>query len=99
MGMNDTERLGQIARLLEEVRDNQKVQLERQAESLAIQREHYQVFLKQQEKTAKIQERAEAIQDKSANLVSRIQRFVPIAIAAVLVLIIYLTWLLLRFFR
>ena len=87
--MNDTERLEQIVRLLEEVRDNQKVQLDRQVESLTIQREQYQVFLKQHEKTARIQERAEAIQDKSANLVSRIQRFVPIAIAAVFVLIIY----------
>jgi hypothetical protein len=99
MSMNDTEKLDQIARLLEEVRDNQKVQMERQAESLALQREQYQVLLKQHEKTVKIQERAEAIQEKSANLVNRIQRFVPFAIAAVFVLIIYLTWLLLRFFR
>ena len=97
--MDQFERLDQIARLLEEVRDNQKVQIERQAESFALQREQYQVFLKQHEKTVKIQERAEAIQDKSANLVNRIQRFVPFAIAAVFVLIIYLTWLLLRFFR
>ena len=97
--MYEMERLELIARLLEEVRDNQKVQIERQAESLAIQKEQYQIFLKQHEKTAKIQERAEAIQDKSANLVNKIQRFVPFAIAVVFVLILYLTWLLFRVFR
>ena len=97
--MNDTESLEKIARLLEEVRDNQKVQIERQAESLAIQKEQYQVFLKQHEKTARIQERAEAIQEKSSNLVNRIQRFVPFAIAAVFILILYLTWLLFRLYR
>lgn len=97
--MNDTERLEKIARLLEEVRDNQKVQIDRQAESLALQKEQYQVFLKQHEKTSRIQERAEAIQEKSSNLVNRIQRFVPFAIAAVFVLVLYLTWLLFRLYR
>lgn len=97
--MDDTERLEKIARLLEEVRDNQKVQIEHQAKSFAIQSEQHQVFLKQYEKTAKIQERAEAIQDKSAKLVNRIQRFVPFAIAAVFVLVLYLTWLLFRVIR
>jgi len=99
MRINDTDKLEQMARLLEEIRDNQKAQLERQAESLALQREQYQIFLNQHEKTAKIQERAEAIQDKSARLINRIQRFVPFAIAAVFVLILYLTWLLFRVFR
>ncbi len=97
--MNDTERLEKIARLLEEVRDNQKVQIECQTESLALQKEQYQVFLKQHEKTARIQERAEAIQERSSNLVNRIQRFVPFAIAAVFVLVLYLTWLLFHVFR
>lgn len=97
--MNDTDKLDRIARLLEEMRDNQKTQLERQAEALALQKEQYQIFLKQQEKTAQIQARAEAIQDRSAQLINRVRRFVPLAMAAIVVIIIYLTWLLLRHAR
>ena len=97
--MNDTEKLERIARLLEEVRDNQKAQLERQAESLSLQKEQFQIFLKQHEKTAKIQDRAEAIQEKSSQLINRVRRFVPLAMAVIVVIIIYLTWLLLRYSR
>jgi hypothetical protein len=97
--LNDTDKLERIARLIEEMRDNQKTQLERQAEALALQKEQYQVFLKQQEKTAQIQARAEAIQDRSAQLINRVRRFVPLAMAAIVVIIIYLTWLLLRHAR
>ena len=97
--MNDTDKLERIAWVLEEMRDNQKMQLERQAEALALQKEQYQVFLKQQEKTAQIQARAEAIQDRSAQLINRVRRFVPLAMAAIVVIIIYLTWLLFRHTR
>ena len=97
--MSDSEKLEQIARLLEEVRDNQRTQLERQAESLAIQKEQFQVFLKQQEKTSQLQDRAEAIQAKSSQLVTRVQRFVPFAMAAVVILIGFVAWLLLRCIR
>ena len=97
--MSDTEKLEQITRLLEEVRDNQRTQLERQAESLAIQKEQFQVFLKQQEKTSQLQDRAEAIQAKSSQLVTRVQRFVPLAMAAVVILIGFVAWLLLRCIR
>jgi len=97
--LSDSEKLEQIARFLEEVRDNQRTQLERQAESLAIQKEQFQVFLKQQEKTSQLQDRAEAIQAKSSQLVTRVQRFVPYAMAAVAVLIGFVAWLLFRIWR
>ena len=97
--MGDTENLERIARLLEEVRENQKKQLEQQAESLAIQKEQFQVFLKQQEKTRQIQDRAEAVQEKGAQVVNLVRRFIPFALAAVVVLIAYITWLLLRYAR
>ena len=97
--MSDTEKLEQIAALLEEVRDNQRTQLERQAESLAIQKEQFQVFLKQQEKTSQLQDRAEAIQVRSSHLIANVQRFVPFAMAAVAVLIGFVAWLLFRIWR
>ena len=73
-------------------RDGQKTQLERQADALALQKEQF-------ERTHKLQERAEAIQDRSARLVGRVQRFVPFAMAVVVILIGYVSWLLFRFYR
>lgn len=90
--MSDAEKLDRIARLLEEIRDGQKTQLERQADALALQKEQF-------ERTHKLQERAEAIQDRSARLVGRVQRFVPFAMAVVVILIGYVSWLLFRFYR
>ena len=97
--MSDADQLDRIARLLEEVRDNQRAQIERQAESLAIQSAQHQAFLAQHEKTAKIQQRAEALQDRSATLINMMRRVVPFALAFVLLLIGYITWLLLRYLR
>lgn len=90
--MSDAEKLDRIARLLEEIRDGQKAQLQRQADTLALQKEQF-------ERTHKLQERAEAIQDRSARLVGRVQRFVPFAMAVVVILIGYVSWLLFRFYR
>ena len=44
----------------------------------------------------RINARAEAIQDKSARIVGSVQKFVPIALIAVTILIVYLSWLLFR---
>ena len=90
--MSETEKLERIARLLEEIRDGQKIQLERQAETLALQQEQFQ-------RTQKLQERAEAIQDRSAQLVGRVHRVMPIGLAVVAILIGYVSWLLFRFYR
>jgi hypothetical protein len=90
--VSETEKLDRIARLLEEIRDGQKLQLERQADTLALQKEQFQ-------RTQKLQERAEAIQDRSAQLVGRVHWFVPLAMAVVVILIGYVSWLLFRFYR
>lgn len=97
--MDDPEKLERIIRILEEVRANQQMQLERQAESLSIQKEQFQIFLKQNIKTAELQERAERVQERSAQLVNKIRKFVPFLLAAVVALIAYVTWLLWRFVR
>jgi hypothetical protein len=97
--VSEAEQLDRIARLLEEVRDNQRAQLERQLESLSIQKAQHQLFLDQQEKTAQLQQRAEAIQDRSARLVGGIQRVMPVVLVIVFALIAYVSWLLFRFYR
>jgi len=90
--VSETEKLERIARLLEEIRDGQRIQLERQTETLALQKEQFQ-------RTQKLQERAEAIQDRSAQLVGRVHRVMPIGLAVVAILIGYVSWLLFRFYR
>lgn len=97
--MSEADQLERIARLLEEVRDNQRAQIERQLESLSIQKAQHQTFLNHQEKTAQLQQRAEAIQERSARLVGGIQRIVPIVVIIVFLLIAYVSWLLFRFYR
>ncbi|HLN97418.1 MAG TPA: hypothetical protein VK208_02950 [Pyrinomonadaceae bacterium] len=97
--MNDKEEFEQIKRLLGEITDNQKAQLELHAESLSIQKQQFQVFVEQQEKTQRIQERAEAIQERSAQILNFARRFFPFVLAAIVLLLGYVTWLLWRILR
>ena len=59
--MSDPDRQRAIG-VLEEIRDGQKLQLERQAEALALQREQFALFRKQSERAERIQDRAEQLQ-------------------------------------
>lgn len=82
--MSETEKLERIARLLEEIRDGQKIQLDRQSETLTLQKEQFQ-------RTQKLQDRAEVIQDRSAQLVGRLHRVMPFVLAVVVILIAYVS--------
>jgi hypothetical protein len=68
-------------------------------ESLSIQKAQQQAFLDQRERTAQLQQRAEAIQERSARLVGGIQRVAPVVLLIVVALIAYVSWLLFRFYR
>ena len=86
----------QLIRLLEEIRDNQKMQLERQAEALALQREQFALVQKQTERAERLQDRAEDIQAKSAQLVSGARKGIVIFLPVIAVLLAYLSWLIFR---
>ena len=59
--MNDGEsRL--LVTILQEIRDNQKMQLDRQVDALALQREQFAIVQRQAERYEHIQDRAEHIQ-------------------------------------
>ncbi len=92
--MSDDERFEKITRLLEDLRDNQRTQLERQAEALDIQKKQFELFLLQHDKTVAIQNRAESIQERSAQLVTGVRRLFSVIVGVLLVLILYVTWLL-----
>jgi len=90
---NDPQRLLPV---LEEIRDNQRLQLERQAEALVLQREQFALMRQQFERAERLQDRAEAIQARSAQLVSGARRAVAVILPVILALLLYLTWLLFR---
>jgi uncharacterized membrane protein (DUF106 family) len=93
MNDNDSERM---LRVLEEIRDQQKDQLERLTEALAVQREQFAVVQKQAERTERIQTRAEQLQDKSAQMVGVARKVLFAVLPIIIVLIAYLTWLIFR---
>jgi uncharacterized membrane protein (DUF106 family) len=83
-----------MVRILEQMLDNQKVQLARQAEALELQRETFTLIRKQADRTERIQDRAEHIQAKSAQLVGAGRKVMAVVLPLVLVLVVYLSWLL-----
>lgn len=85
-----------IAKLLQEIRDNQVIQLERQMEALHMQREQFAVFQKQADRAEAIQKRAENIQEKSAQLVGGAKKMLVLILPIILILLVYVSWLLFR---
>jgi len=71
--------------LLREIRDQQRLQLERQQEALRLQREHIDLYLGQLGRVERINDRAEAIQGRAARAVKFI---LWVAIPLVLVLFV-----------
>ena len=82
--------------LLEELRDGQKLQLQRQEEALALQREQLAIVQMQVARTERIQERAERIQATSARLIAGARVAIAILLPVILALIAYVSWLLVR---
>jgi hypothetical protein len=64
--MNEQE-VQHLTHLLGEIRDNQKIQLQQQSDALALQREQFALVQKLAERHERIQDRAEGIQDCSAD--------------------------------
>ena len=92
MNENETQRMVQ---LLEELREGQKLQLERQKEALELQREQVALVQKQFERTQRIQDRAENIQEKSAEIVGIARKTLLAILPVVIALIVYVSWRLL----
>ena len=89
-----------IISLLQEIRDDQRLQLERQAEAFILQREQFALVQKSQERAEKLQTRAEAMQDRSAQMIARSRKalafVLPLVVLIVVALAVYVAWLVLR---
>ena len=80
--------------VLEEIRELIKAQGKTQARLLEIQQEHIELYRNQLNRVERINSKAEAIQDKSAQLMGTARKGVAVALAIVIALVAYLSWLL-----
>jgi len=85
-----------MVQLLEQIRDNQAVQLARQAEALELQKEQFAVFRRQAERAERLQDRAEELQTRGMGIMKTARRSIAIVLPVVILLIVYLSWLLFR---
>jgi hypothetical protein len=79
---------------LEAIREQQRLQLERQAEAFALQREQFEIFKRQAERVDRTHDRAERIQAKSSEIVGLARKTLFVVLPILVVLIGYVTWLL-----
>lgn len=86
----------QLATILREIRDGQRLQLERQAEALAIQRDQFALVQRQTERHERIQDRAENIQANGAQLMAVARKTLFVLLPIVGLLIMYVSWIILR---
>ena len=78
--------------VLREIRDQQRTQLERQAEALAVQREQFELYKRQYDRAERINERAEAIQARSAGMVDLARRALWVLVPVIALLIGLVLW-------
>jgi hypothetical protein len=81
-----------IIKLLTELRNNQALQIERQAEALTLQKEQHRIFVEQSERVQRIQDRAEAAQANYGKMVSGARKFVGVILLMIVVLLGFLGW-------
>lgn len=85
-----------MVELLEQIKDGQATQLARQAEGLALQKEQFELVRRQAERAERLQERAEELQSRGMGVMKTARRSLAILLPIVILLIIYVSWLILR---
>ncbi|MFS8063724.1 MAG: hypothetical protein ACMG5Z_03950 [Luteimonas sp.] len=88
----------EVAALLREIRDQQRLQLERQADALAMQRDQFALYRSQLDRVERINDRAEAIQGR-ASKAAKLVLWIALPLLALLLALLfwpYLQYLLAR---
>jgi len=86
----------EVLALLRSIHQNQIQSLELQRESLELQRKAVEVSLTQFARAEKLQDKAEHIQARSAEMIAAGRRMMKIVLPIIMLLIAYISWLLLR---
>jgi ABC-type uncharacterized transport system involved in gliding motility auxiliary subunit len=84
----------EIASLLREIRDQQRLQIERQGEALALQRRQFEMYEAQLGRVENINTRAEAIQGRAAKAIKLV---LWVALPLLLLLLAAMAWPWLRY--
>jgi ABC-type uncharacterized transport system involved in gliding motility auxiliary subunit len=84
----------EVAALLREIRDQQRLQLERQAEALAMQRDQFALYRSQLDRVERINDRAEAIQGRASKAAKLV---LWIALPLLVLLLALMFWPYLRY--
>jgi len=84
-----------LVSVLEEIRDNQRLQLERQAEALSLQREQYALVQKQHERASGYRIAPRQSRRRAPARRGIAQSF-RVVLPIIIVLVIYLSWILFR---
>lgn len=82
--------------LLREIRDQQRLQLERQAEAQTLQREYYEIAKRQFERAERLHDRAEQLQMRSAGVVAFARKLLWLILPLILFLVVILVWTVFR---
>ena len=80
--------------VLEEIRELMQTQVETQAKLLEVQQEHIELYRNQLNRVERINSKAEAIQDKSAQLMGVASKGFVVVLLIIIALVGYLSWLL-----
>ena len=75
--------------LLERMRENQEA-------ALAMQKEQFELFRRQVERTERSQDRAEELQARGMGIMKTARRSIAVVLPVVILLIAYLSWLIFR---
>ncbi len=94
--MSEGQASDRLVELLEEIRDNQRRQLQWQDEALALQRAQFEFVKQQYDRTEALQDRAAAIQQASTQLVDKARRAMAIVLPVIIFAIAVLIFLLVR---
>jgi uncharacterized membrane protein (DUF106 family) len=86
----------EILELLREIREGQEIHLARQAKALKIQQEQFDMARRQFERAEALQDRAEKLQSAGANMMGMARKALIVVLPVIFVLLIYLTWLIMR---
>jgi len=79
----------EVAALLREIRDQQRLQLERQADALVMQRDQFALYRSQLDRVERINDRAEAIQGRAGKAVKLV---LWIALPLLVLLLVLMSW-------
>jgi len=86
----------EIAGLLREIRDQQRTQLQGQAEALALQRQQFDLYQQQLGRVERINDRAEAIQRRAGKATKIV---LWLLLPAMLMVLLALAWPWIRYLR